>query len=139
MRRLRIKPLGLVVLLVVAASCTAWRPAPPDLGSVVADAGTGQLRVTMVDGRQAVVHAPRIVGDSLVSTERRCTASMAVGGRDFCREVVESVAALDDVASVEVRRIHGGRTFGAVLLTAGTFIGVVAASISQKYGGPEGK
>ncbi len=97
-----------VVVATLAAGCTSWRAQWISPETVIRRDQPKAVAVTRVDSSRIVLHAPRIVGDSLMGD---------VNG------AVESVA-LTQVAYVAVRRGDGAGNAGLVLL--GSLAGLVA-------------
>ena len=107
---------ALIAMAVIGMSgCTQWRVAPGPSRDALTGVGERRVRLLLRDGRQVEMHAPRIIGDSLV-------------GYEAVREKGERRAvAVSQVSQVEVQTADGSRT----LLTIGLLaVGVAAAWIA---------
>ncbi len=97
---MRRRPIVFAVLVSFLPACTVWQVqqgiTPQQL---IAARQPGKIRVTLPDSSQIVLHEPTIAGDSVAGV---------VHGRD------SSVAA-SDVKQLAIRKVSGGRTFGAVV------------------------
>ena len=97
---MRRRAIALALLLWYVPACTTWQVqqgiTPQQL---IAARQPDAVRVTLPDSSQIVLHEPTIAGDSVAGI---------VHGRD------SSVAA-SDVKQLAIRKVSGGRTFGAVV------------------------
>jgi hypothetical protein len=92
--------LGLLLLSTTLAGCYAWRTDPRDPREVVSE-GPDRIRVT-AEGLVADVAWPEIEGDSIT-------------GRGYGMRGANVTVPLDDVRSIEVRRVSSGKTVGAMV------------------------
>ena len=98
---------ALIAILVTGISgCTQWRVASEPSRDALAAVGDRRVRVALRDGGQVEMHAPRIIGDSVVGYE-------AVGEKGERRAV-----ALAQVAQVERQVADGELTLWTVGLIA---------------------
>jgi hypothetical protein len=104
------------MLGVFLAGCTTWRPTTVSPKQVIEEEQPSSVRVTQTDGTLLVLSNPSIVNDSIVTVveERVCQTSVA-GGRFNCVEAqARMLIALDEVASLELRRVSPGLTLFVV-------------------------
>lgn len=109
--------LSLSLLLSQAAACTSWHTQSGAPSEVLATRHPSTARVTLADGSRVTVHAPRIVGDTLVGWSGASTGSAGDGHPVH--------VPLADIRSLAIEQTSAGRT---ILLLAG--IGVTAAVVA---------
>ena len=100
----------------LVGACTSWHPQALPLPEVLAREKLSRIRVTQSDGRQVVVYAPRLVGDTV--------EGLASPPRRFGRVPDSLRMGLPAVAAVATRRVSWGRSLALVGggLVAGTGI-----------------
>lgn len=105
-----------VALALAITACYTWAPTSLGPRELLDRESPSAVLITRMDGSEAVVRGPRVIGDSLYATSEFCQTSVAAGGRRVCQPVRDAVAATDEIQSVDVRAIAPARTAGAVLL-----------------------
>lgn len=114
MRRSSLVPL---IVLLAAAGCTSWRPAPEPAPAAVRASPSETVRIRRTNGSVILLHDAAVSGDSIV------------GQSDAFGRVA---IATSDVAAVEVRR-HDSRKTAGLLAGIAAFAGLLALAWSAVY------
>lgn len=114
---MRRRSIALAVLVWFVPACTTWQVqqgiTPQQL---IAARKPEAVRVTLPDSSQIILHKPLIAGDSVAGF---------VHGRD------SSIAA-SDVRQVAIRKVSGGRTAGAAVVSLGLLGALIALGDALK-------
>ena len=124
-----------VLLLVLLTACHSWQPTTVSPQQLIEEEQPDRIRVTRPDSTTLVVTDPTVVNDSIATVLEECQTSV-YGGRSNCRVVeVIPLIAVDDVASLEVRRVATGRTIRLVVLVPATAYGLLLLGFAFTGGG----
>ena len=104
---------ALALFVLYLPACTSWRAQSFPAQAVIRDTHPQRIRLTRLDGSRVEIANPRIVGDSIVGTNR-----------DWGRLGRGPAVALDDIRLVETRETNGEDT---ALLVVG--LGVAALAV----------
>ena len=97
---MRRRPIVVAVLVCFLPACTVWQVQPGITPQqLIAARQPDAVRVTLPDSSEIVIHEPTVARDSVMGV---------VHGMD------SSVAA-SDVKQLAIRKVSGGKTFGAVI------------------------
>ena len=100
------RSLGLCALM-ATGGCTRWQVQSAPAVAAIEEVGDRRARLTLVNGEQVRIAAPRVVGDSVVGYE----APRESGSR--------RAVATAEVRRVEIQELDGGKTVGAAALAIG--------------------
>jgi hypothetical protein len=95
----QLRAFGLCAVVALSA-CSVWSKPRPEIQSII-ETRPAQVRVTLTDGRQLIVHDPAVRGDSLVG------AMMVEGSDDLPSP---GAIPLADLRSVSTREFSLGKT-----------------------------
>lgn len=98
---------SLILLLLTVSACATWTPSEVSPRELIEQEEPRLIRVRTADGESRLAHHPRIEADAVV-VDGECRRSPNPRGGYVCP--TETVAALDDVRNVDVRRLAWGRS-----------------------------
>lgn len=117
-----VRGVALALFVLYLPACTTWRPQSFSAQAVILDERPKRIRLTRLDGSRVEIANPRIMGDSIVGTNR-----------DWGRLGRGPAVALDDIRFVETQEIHGGNT---TLLMVGLGIAALAVAAAAAQDDP---
>jgi hypothetical protein len=114
------RQLSLVLaILVTLNGCTSWRAESVAPAQLVSQRHPKQVRARRSDGQKVILRQPLVRGDSLLGLAGRDTTGLA----------------LNEVDSLEIKRVDGGKTAALVIFTAGVLFAVSYVVASSAYSG----
>ena len=97
---MRRRPIVVAVLVCFLPACTVWQVQPGITPQqLIAARQPDAVLVTLPDSSQIVIHEPTVARDSVMGVVHRMDSSVAAS----------------DVKQLAIRKVSGGKTFGAVI------------------------